>query len=309
MKRFLKFLLAIFVLGVVIEAFAYWRKPEWFLEAEYRRLAWMAGVEERTLDAAGHRWSYYDGGNGPTVVLVHGFSGSKENWLALAAELDGRRVVIPDLPGWGESQRRNGEDYRVEAQAERLASFLDALALEDVDLVGHSMGGHIAGLLAARDRSRLRSLTLVATAGVAFQPNDFARAVLAGETPFNYEDRATFDAFMRELFVEPPFLPGRVKDVLIAQNRARHAFQRELLATMGREDQAFLLERALPSIALPTLVVWCDGDRLLDVSSVATIERVRPATGEAVLQGCSHMPMMERPDELADVLRAHLARD
>ena len=307
MKRFLKFLLAIFVFGVVIEAFAYWRKPEWFLEAEYHRLAWMAGVEERTLDAAGHRWSYYDGGNGPPVVLVHGFSGSKENWLALAAELDGRRVVIPDLPGWGESRRIDGEDYRVAAQAERLASFLDTLALEDVDLVGHSMGGHIAGLLAARDPSRLRSLTLVATAGVTFEPNDFARSVLAGETPFNYEDRATFDAFMRELFVEPPFLPGRVKDVLIAQNRARHAFQRELLATMGREDQAFLLERALPSIALPTLVVWCDRDRLLDVSSVATIERLRPATNEAVLQGCSHMPMMERPGEIADVLRPHLA--
>ena len=308
MKRFLKFLLAIFVLGVVIEAFAYWRKPEWFLEAEYQRLAWMAGVEERTLDAADHRWSYYDGGNGPPVVLVHGFSGSKENWLQLAAKLDGRRVVIPDLPGWGESQRDDGADYRVEAQAARLGAFLEALGLDDVDLVGHSMGGHIAGLLAARDPSRLRTLTLVATAGVAFEPNDFARAVLAGATPFNFADRDAFDAFMRELFAEPPFLPGRVKDVLVAQNRERHAFQHELLAAMGREDQAFLLERALPSIALPTLVVWCDGDRILDASSVATIERVRPRTNDVVLAGCGHMPMMERPAEMADAMRPHLAR-
>lgn len=309
MKRFLKFLLAIFVLGVAIEALAYWRKPELFLEAEYFRLAWTAGVREHTIDAAGHRWHYYDGGDGPVVVLVHGFSGSKENWLALAAHLSERhRVVIPDLAGWGESQRRDGEDYTVGAQAERLGAFLDALSLRRVHLVGHSMGGHIAGLYAARDPERIETLTLVATAGVRFEPNAFARRVLAGETPFNFDTRDEFDAFMRELFVEPPWLPPRLKDVLVAQTRARHAFQADLLARMGRDDEAFRLERALPAIAAPTLVVWCDGDRILDVGSVATIRARMPRAKDVVLAGCGHMPMMEMPREMADAMRPHLAR-
>ena len=309
MKRFLKFLLAVFLLGAVIELVAYWRKPEWFLEAEYRRLAWSAGVEERTLTAAGHAWRYFDGGPGEPIVLVHGFAGSKENWLPLAAKLTGEyRVLIPDLPGWGESQRHDGADYRVEAQVERLAAFLDAMKLERIRLVGHSMGGHIAGLFAARHPDRIRTLTLVAPAGVRFEPNDFARRVLAGETPFNFATREEFDAFMRELFVEPPWLPPRVKDVLVAQTRARHAFQATLLAAMGREDQAFLLERELGAIRAPTLVAWCDGDRILDVSSLATFEARLPAANDVVLAGCGHMPMMEMPRELADALRPHLAR-
>jgi abhydrolase domain-containing protein 6 len=308
-KRFLKFLLVVFLFGVVIELVAYWRKPEWFLEAEYRRLAWSANVEERSLTAAAHEWRYFDGGPGDAVVLVHGFAGSKENWLPLVPKLDGDfRVVIPDLPGWGESQRRDGDDYRVEAQVERLVAFLDALKLERVRLVGHSMGGHIAGLFAARHPGRVHSLVLVAPAGVHFEPNEFARRVFAGETPFNFATREQFDAFMKELFAEPPWLPPRVKDVLIAQSRARHAFQAALLGAMGREDQAFLLERELGAIRAPTLVAWCDGDRILDVTSLATIEARLPRADDVVLAGCGHMPMMEMPGELADALRPHLAR-
>src|SRR5688572_28862600 len=168
-RRALVFFGAFLAFGFVIEAIAYWRAPELFLEAEYARLAWLASVKEHDAHAAGHRWRYYDGGAGEPVVLVHGFAGMKENWLQLARELSSRRVVMPDLPGWGESERRDGEDYRVEAQVDRLAAFLDALSLERVDLVGHSMGGHIAGLFAARHPERVKTLTLVSTAGVRFE--------------------------------------------------------------------------------------------------------------------------------------------
>ena len=307
-RRALVFFLVFLAFGVAIDLVLYWRKPEIFLDAEYARLAWLAGVKEHDLDAAGHRWRYYDGGAGEPVVLVHGFAGMKENWLQLARELNSRRVVMPDLPGWGESERRDGEDYRVEAQVERLAAFLDALSLERVDLVGHSMGGHIAGLFAARHPERVKTLTLVSAAGVRFEINDFGRRVLAGETPFNWNTREDFDAFMRELFTEPPFAPGRVRDVLVAQNRERHAFQKDLLRAMSREDQAFLLEGELARIRAPALVIWCDGDKLLDVSSVATIRRRLPSSKDAVLAGCGHMPMMERPAEMADVMRPHLVQ-
>ena len=307
-RRALAFFGAFLALGFVIEGIAYWRTPELFLEAEYARLAWLAGVKEHDVDAAGHRWRYYDGGAGEPVVLVHGFAGMKENWLQLARELSSRRVVMPDLPGWGESERRDGEDYRVEAQVERLAAYLDAMSLERVDLVGHSMGGHIAGVFAARHPGRVKTLSLVSAAGVRFEINDFGRRVLAGETPFNWQSREQFDAFMRELFTEPPWAPPRVRDVLVAQNRERHAFQAALLREMARDDQAFMLEAELPRIAAPTLVLWCDGDRILDVSSVATIERQLPAANDVVLAGCGHMPMMERPREMADAMRPHLAR-
>ena len=86
-----------------------WLRPGWVLDAEYARLRWLAGAQEHTLVAAGHRWRYVESGEGPLVVLVHGFTGMKENWLPLMRELRAdHRVVAPDLPGWGESERIAG---------------------------------------------------------------------------------------------------------------------------------------------------------------------------------------------------------
>src|SRR5688572_8648779 len=75
--------------------------PESVLEYEFERQAWFGGVAKKELTAGATTWSYYEGGSGPqTLVLVHGFTGSKENWLPMLAPLTaGYRVIVPDLPG------------------------------------------------------------------------------------------------------------------------------------------------------------------------------------------------------------------
>jgi abhydrolase domain-containing protein 6 len=282
----------------------YVARPAWLLELEFARVAVPAGLREHRIVVGDHEWAYYEGGAGPVIVLVHGFSGYKEYWLELAARLArDHRVVLPDLPGWGESQRRDGVDYGVVAQSRRLRAFLGALALDDVVLVGHSMGGHIAGLDAADGDPRVRALALVDSAGFRFTPNAFARRVQAGETPFNFSDRAQFDAFMAELFASPRWLPPRVKDVLIARNVADHAFQAHMLRTISAPDAVFLLESRLAQARVPLLAVWCRGDRLLDVSSLDAIARERPDATIVKLAPCSHMPMLEQPDALARAIR------
>lgn len=278
--------------------------PEVLLHAEYARQAFVAGVERREIEVGDHRWVFLERGSGPPLVLVHGFTGSKENWLPMVAELPRRhRVIIPDLPGWGESTRLAQVDYGVAVQAERLAAFLAALDLREADLVGHSMGGAIAGVMAARHPERLATLTLMNTAGVSFEANDFARRILAGELPFNVEDRAGWQRLLDDLFVVKPFLPARLADVLIARNRESHDFHRRVMDRL-RGDEQLLLEQTLSAIALPTLVVWCDGDRILDVSAVDTLVRGLPRAELEVLRGCGHMPMMERPAATAIVLEA-----
>src|SRR4249919_1396005 len=152
--------------------------PERVLDAEFARQRWLAGASQHTLQVDDHRWSYIEAGHGPLIVLVHGFTGSKENWLPLMRELaKTHRVIAPDLPGWGESERQASADYGPTAQAARLAEFLAALKERPVLLVGHSMGAQIAGLLLARQPDAAQRLVLMSAAGVRYQENEFGRAV------------------------------------------------------------------------------------------------------------------------------------
>lgn len=287
------------LVAVTVVVGIYGFKPDWLLSAELSRQAFVAGVERREQTVGDHTWVWFERGLGPPLVLVHGFTGSKENWLPMVAELSRRhRVIVPDLPGWGESTRLDGADYGIAAQALRLAGFLDALEVRGVALVGHSMGGAISGVVAARHGERLAMLGLMNSAGVSFKPNEFARRVLAGDLPFNVDDRAGWAVLMNELFVEQPFLPARLADVLIERNRESHDFHRRVMERL-RGDEQLLLEQNLGAIKVPTLVVWCDGDRVLDVSAVETLARGLALAELVTLNGCGHMPMMERPFDTA----------
>ena len=93
----------------------------------------MADLSRGTVEAAGHRWTYAyreaDAADAPVIVMLHGFTGSKENWYPLANELGGRyRLLIPDLPGWGESERRAGAVYGFPQQAANVEAFIRALS-------------------------------------------------------------------------------------------------------------------------------------------------------------------------------------
>lgn len=289
---------------VTVAVGIYGFKPDWLLSAELSRQAFVAGAERREQAVGDHTWVWFERGLGPPLVLVHGFTGSKENWLPMVAELSRRhRVIVPDLPGWGESTRLDGADYGIASQAERLASFLDALEVRGVALIGHSMGGAVSGLVAARHGERLAMLGLMNSAGVGFKPNEFARRILAGELPFNVDDRAGWARLIEYLFVVEPFLPARLADVMIERNRANHEFHRRVMARL-RDDEALILEANLASIDLPTLVLWCDGDRVLDVSAVETLAHGLALAELVTLNGCGHMPMMERPLDTAQVIDA-----
>jgi abhydrolase domain-containing protein 6 len=298
----LRIILSLLLAPLAALALIYWITPLWLLEADYARLRWQSGLAERTIALDDHRWRYLEGGQGPTLVLVHGFTGSKENWLLAAPFLREFRILAPDLPGWGASERLADADYGIRAQAARLKAFLDALDVEDAVLVGHSMGGHIAGVLASEHPERLRALVLMNSAGVAFQENGFARRLAAGDNPFDVDSPQAFDAWLDQLFVVRPWAPQRVIHALGAQQIAQRDFLNALMDQLARGPDAYLLQARLPAIHLPTLVFWCDTDRLLDVSSVHVLQAGLHDVRSRILGGCGHMPMMEKPVETAALL-------
>jgi abhydrolase domain-containing protein 6 len=300
LRRLLLALAAGIVAGVA--TLALW--PNLALEAEYLRLRWLAGAVEHDVQVGEHRVRYLEAGNGAPLVLVHGFTGSKENWLPLMRLLKGRyRVIAPDLPGWGESERQPHGDYGFAAQGRRLGDFLDAVAPgQAVQLVGHSMGGGIAAVWAGLAPPGLHRLVLLDAAGVPFE-NDFSRRVGAGEHPFEVLDVAGLHRQIDLVFAQRPFLPWPADRALAAQRLAQQPFERAVLAQIaGNPDAAFLPGESARSIQAPTLLLWCRGDRVIDPAAASEYARRIGDNRIVLLEDCGHMPMMEQPQATAQAL-------
>ena len=130
--------------------------------------------EEAYVDVLGARVHYLHAGNGRPMLLIHGLVGSSGNWWrnidALASHAS---VYAIDQLNAGQSERIAGLDPSLEAAADRVAATMTALGLADADIAGHSHGGAVAMMLAARHPERVRSLILFAPANPYSTLSDF----------------------------------------------------------------------------------------------------------------------------------------
>ena len=305
-------LLALLVLAAVLAVAA---DPYRLVRAEFLRQRLDAGLSLGRADLAGHRWvyAYSDApADAPTVVMVHGFTGSKENWYPLARRLRGKaRLLIPDLPGWGESERKPGADYGYAAQAERVDAFVRALSPgRPVVLLGHSMGGGIAAVLAARHPGDIARVGLLDAAGVRFRPNRFGLAVLDGENPYAVADDASLQRYLDTVFHDPtirPRVPWPASRGLIARRRQDARFEQAVLDGIGRGEAALLPGEEARRIRQPALLLWCRQDAVIDPSALALYAARMPQAARVMLDDCGHMSIMERPDAVAAAVQALIA--
>lgn len=300
-------LAAVFVCAVAVWL---WRDPLGLVHAEFARQRWAAGLSLRQTPVAGHRWVYAvreaDEAGAPTVVMIHGFTGSKENWYPLAERLRGRyRLVIPDLPGWGDSERIKGQDYGFVAQSERVAAFIDRVAERQdsqVVLLGHSMGGGIVALTAADHPQSVARVGLFDAAGVRFKDNAFGAEVLAGKNPFGVEDDASLKRYLDTVFHiddAKPSIPWPASRAVIAWRKQQAQFEQSVLDRIGRSDERFLPGQAAARIRQPALLLWCRQDAVIDASAMDLYAAQMPQASKVLLDGCGHMSIVEKPDETA----------
>ena len=285
--------------------------------AQFQRQRVPVGLGEAQVEAAGHRWTYAFSADAPAdapvVVMLHGFTGSKENWYPLAERLRGRyRLLVPDLPGWGDSERKPGDDYGFVAQAARVDAFIRALSpRRPVVLLGHSMGGGIAALVAARYPRQVARVGLLDAAGVRFKDNQFGIDVLAGRNPFAVTDRASLTRYIDTVFHRPeakPWIPWPASRGLIARRRADAGFEQAVLDRIGRGDERFLPGDEAVAIRQPALLLWCRQDAVIDPSALELYAAKMPQAAKVLLDDCGHMSLMERPDAVAAAVTALIQR-
>jgi pimeloyl-ACP methyl ester carboxylesterase len=308
LARRLKFLAAVVVLIGLSLGGCYQFAPQWLMHAQVMRQAMNAHLDERSVQAGGTRWSYYEGGEGPTLVLLHGYDSDKSVWLEVAAQLSPHfHLVIPDLPGWGDSSRDPSAGYDIDAQAARLDAFMQALGLHSATLVGHSMGGAIAGVYAAEHPERVNRLVLVDSFGLKQKENAFAREALAGTNPFDFDDHAGFRRAFALAFDKVPDLPGRFVDVLVDRNKRGRAFLDKVFDELRQPSQYLSVQQRLDKLTMPVMGLWCSDDRISDISAMDSLRDGlvhAAAISSTTLVGCNHMPMLEKPTQTAQVLTA-----
>ncbi|WP_232338507.1 alpha/beta fold hydrolase [Lysobacter soli] len=305
-------LISIALLALLLLAAALlWHKPYAIISGDFTRQRIAAGLSKASVQIGDDHWvyAYNDDAprNAPTVVMLHGFTGSKENWFPVARRLRERyRVVVPDLPGWGESNRIDNADYGFIAQSERVARFLQAVSPDEpVVLLGHSMGGGIAALTAARHPERVARVALIDAAGVRFRDNRFGIDVLAGRNPFAVYDEASLQRYLDTVFFDDaakPTIPWPADRVYIARRTQDAAFEQAVLDRIGRSDERFLPGDDAVRIRQPALLLWCRQDAVIDASALALYAQRIPQARRIMLEGCGHMSILEKPDAVANAV-------
>lgn len=260
------------------------------------------GPARQDVEVAGTRLRYVQVGDGDrAVVLLHGFGGDKDTWLFnLDALAEGRTVYALDLPGHGESGKEVA-DGSVAGLAATVSGALDALGIDRVDLVGHSMGAAVAMAVAAAAPGRVRSLALLAPAGLGQEINTgYLRGFVAAQS------RRELKPHVEQLFADPALVTRELLENVLKFKRldgAQAALSAVLDGFLAGEGQATVLAEPVAALGIPTLVVAGAEDRVIPPGHAGALG------GKAavhVLEGKGHMIHMEAAGEVNRLLADHL---
>lgn len=305
-----KIIAAIILLPIIALAGLNWFAPELIYSGAMQLTRSAAGMERYQLQLGEHQYAYLDSGIDnnqdtlPTILFIHGFGAEKDNWTRMAIPLkDQYRLVALDLLGHGESDQPDGADYRISAQAARVAAFIEAKQLQNVHLIGNSMGGHIAGMLAARHPAQIASVTFLNNGGIKSPViADAWQAVAAGEpNPLVMRSPEDAERFFDYVMVEKPFMTGSIQEYFAERSIARQALNDDIFSHLI-DDKHEDLALELPKIHVPTQIIWGENDRILHVSSIEVMKPLLKDPKVVILKETGHGPMMERPTRVADEL-------
>jgi len=272
-------------------------------------------VHDRRVTVDGMHTHYLEAGVGPVLLLLHGHEQSATSWRwVIPALARTHRVLALSLPGHGETAAAVGDHAPDCDRARFVAAFLDTLHIDPpLDLVGHSAGGALALRLALADPQRIRSLTLVSSAGLGREVHPLLAldtlpvigelAIMISRLPGGDWGRITMSTAM--LFAQPWRAPA---EFVIEQHAlGRRPGQLEAStatarALFGPTGQRQILLDHLPTLTMPTLVIWGGCDYVLPAHQARTAVNRLPDGRLSMFPNCGHLPHVEQPDRFTAVL-------
>jgi len=278
-------------------------------------------LERRYLSIDGLRWSFLEKGKAtpeqPTLVLLHGLMGCAQTFAPLMESLGTNlHIVALDLPGAGESERRDDLDPRLLATAEQVARVLQVLGIKRPVVLGHSHGGAVALSLSARYRDSLRSLVLLAPAHPYFDEGDplirfylsIPGRLIAYSLPW-YPEWLQMMGLRRMAGKASWDTPEQLRPY--RQNLRTPGTIHHLLRLLKswKKDFSGLHKALRKPVATPILIVWGDHDRAVPVQSAPKLQERLLRSELVVLRGIGHRPAEEAAAAVAHLVHEWLERD
>lgn len=265
-------------------------------------------LQAKYVTVDGSRLRYVEAGTGPDVLFLHGLGASIYAWRDLIGPVAkaGFHAVAFDNRGFGDSDMP-ASGYRPADYAQLTLDLIASLHLQNVVLVGHSMGGEIAALATLKDPRNVRALVLVDAAGFGTHLpllTRLARAPLVGRVLASFRGRKAVEKALRSTFGDP----SRVTDAMVDQYYAPVAepdFARAL-AGVARQFNFEALKGRLDSVSVPTLVVWGSRDAWIPPSVGQDMSLALPRAAFVLIPGAGHDVPDEDPGALLRPLIAFL---
>jgi pimeloyl-ACP methyl ester carboxylesterase len=279
-----------------------------------------AGLEVKTANAKDVTLTYMERmsnvENAEVIVLVHGFSANKDNWIRFTQALDEKyHVIAVDLAGHGDSEQSLTTDYGLIKQAERLDALLTNLGITEFHIVGNSMGGAISSIYSVNYPNKVKSLNLLDAAGLDGETDsEYYKALAQGNNPLIATDEASFEFRMGFTMSQPPMLPWPLRPAFFRKTIARVDINQKIFNDMIATKEQFketnfqqALQTSMAEHDIPTIIMWGKEDRVLDVSAVAAFKQAIPNATVHIFDEVGHLPMIEIPNESAEVYQAFLS--
>jgi pimeloyl-ACP methyl ester carboxylesterase len=289
-------ILAIVVIFVVAGLWYVHQNPLALYERTTRRALAKAGLELKSLETSGGRLAYWEAGEGPTLVLLHGVGDQAGAWQGVVDSLlNDYRLIIPDLPGHGESEPSAGP-LEMSVVYGGLEELLSSTAVDESPiLVGSSMGAWLATIQAHRHPSRVARIILINGGALTGDRTDLSL------TPVDREAARTLMAALRD--PSSPPIPDFVLDDIVEQS-AKGPIGRMMveLEDLG----AHLLDGRLAEVRVPADLLWGESDQLLSLDYAERMASQLPRARITTIPACGHHPANECPAKLGEKLASVL---
>ncbi len=250
---------------------------------------------QKFINVNGYVIRYLEAGspNGKTMILLHGIGASAERWSRVIPSLSRHfHLIIPDIIGFGYSDKPAVEYTMDFFTNDFLKGFLDSLGISKASIIGSSLGGHISTEFAIRFNHMVEKLILVSPAGMMRKSNaTLDRYIMAALYP---EYWRVYDAFRETVYDPKAINQETVVDFVNRMNlpNAKYAFMSTLLGMRYASD----LRDRLSNITAPTVLVWGDNDTMIPLAECSNQYNEIPNFEEiVVIKECGHVPHVEKP--------------
>lgn len=245
-----------------------------------------------------------EGDGSRLIVLIHGLGGRADRWVPILGYLadSGYRVIAIDLPGHGFGPKGDGPTYTVPGFAKFIEDYLQTQSAEDVTVVGTSLGGHVAALVACNSPHLIKNLIMSAPTGMV----DLTAA-----------ERARVAELIRD--TSRPGVESKLRAVVSSQDLVTETWIEEeyrinnspgasrafdALSQYFRESINYdtVGDRLSVEFTGPILYIWGAADRLVPSTLVSKLRELVPASALAMLDGLGHAPYLEDPPAFSDAI-------